>query len=62
MPKYRAYLLGHSGQILRRLEFGADDDEAALQHVRDQSSPNDVEVWQADRIVGTVSAKLPESN
>jgi len=59
VPKYRAYLLGKNGQILRRLEFGAADDEAALQHVRDQSSQNGVEVWQGDRSVGAVSGKPP---
>jgi hypothetical protein len=54
MPAYREYLLGSQGQILARSETECDDDVAALEHARKNVLLHPIEVWQGDRLVGTV--------
>ena len=51
---YYAYVLGKSGRIMKRHDFTADDDKAALEHARRYAIVSPVEVWQEDRLVGTV--------
>jgi hypothetical protein len=54
MPAYRAYVLGSQGQILGRSDFKCDDDAAALEYARKNVLNRSIEVWQGDRLVGTV--------
>ena len=54
MAEYRAYVLGKSGQVLRRQTFASLDDAAALEHARQYLENSSVEVWQQDRLVGTL--------
>ena len=51
---YRAFVLGKAGQILNRHEFEAADDAAAMEHARLYVVRNHVEVWQLNRLVGTL--------
>ena len=57
MAEYRAYVLGKAGQVLRRQTFVSSDDAAALEHARQYLVSSDVEVWQQDRLVGTLRPK-----
>jgi hypothetical protein len=54
VAEYRAYVLGKAGQILNRHAFESPDDAAALEHARKFLGSSDVEVWQLDRLVGTL--------
>jgi MFS family permease len=54
---YRAYVLGKTGHILMRHEFESQDDAAALNHALRYVTDYDVEVWQLDRLVGTLQPK-----
>ena len=54
---YRAYVLGKTGHILMRHEFESQDDAAALNRARRYVTDYDVEVWQRDRLVGTLQPK-----
>jgi hypothetical protein len=52
MTDYRAFVLGKVGQILKRHEFDAADDVAAMEHARQYVTSSDVEVWRLERLVG----------
>ena len=54
MIDYRVYRLDVEGHVLSRFEFEAADDSAALLHARQQMTEHDLEVWQLDRLVGTL--------
>jgi len=51
---YRAFELGKAGQILKRHEFDAADDASAMEHAHQYVTGSDVEVWHAERLVGTL--------
>jgi hypothetical protein len=55
--QYRAYVIGNTGQPLRRYEFMAGDDEAALEHANRYVRDKNVEVRQRERVVGTLPRK-----
>jgi hypothetical protein len=48
---YRAYLIGRSGQILRRVELLCADDESAKDHAKQLLDGFTVELWDAARLV-----------
>jgi hypothetical protein len=54
VAEYRAFVVGSKGQILGRSDFKADDDAAALEYARKNVLIHPIEVWQSDRLVGTV--------
>ena len=54
LAEYRAYVLGKAGHVLKRHAFKAPDDAAALERARQYLENSDVEVWQQDRLVGTL--------
>ncbi len=54
MNDYRAYVIGKNGQTLQRHDFQSENDAAALEHSRQYLTDKDVEVWQLDRVVGTL--------
>ena len=54
---YRAYLIGRSGQILRRVELLCPDDESAKAHARQLLDGFTVELWEAARLVAVFSPK-----
>ncbi len=54
MSGYRAYTLDPQGHVLSQYDFEAADDGAALLHARQQMAEHDMEVWQPDRIVGSL--------
>jgi hypothetical protein len=51
---YRAYLIGPAGGIVGRCEFEREDDAAALEYARQNVMAKPIEVWEGDRLVGTV--------
>jgi len=51
---YNAYVLGRSGRIMKRYDFRAVDDAAALEHARKYVIVSSVEVWQSERLVATL--------
>jgi hypothetical protein len=51
---YRALELGRAGQVLKRHEFDAADDASAMEHARQHVIIGLVEVWHADRLIGTL--------
>lgn len=54
---YRAYVLAKSGNILKRHDFDALNDAAALEHARQYVDEQDIEVWQLGRVVGLLKPK-----
>lgn len=54
MVGYRAFVLGTTGDVLRRHDFRSTDDAAALEHARQYVDSHDVEVWQLHRLVGVL--------
>lgn len=54
VPVYRAYVLGAQGQLLGRSDFTCEGDDAALEYARKNVLHRSIEVWQGDRLVGTV--------
>ena len=52
MAFYRAYVIGRDGHIIKRHEFAASLDDAALKHAHQYVDGSDVEVWQDSRKVG----------
>ena len=54
MIDYRVYRLDSEGHVLSRFDIKAADDGAALLHAREQMAEHDLEVWQLDRLVGTL--------
>jgi hypothetical protein len=57
VAEYRAYVLGKAGHILSRHAFESPDDAAALEQARRYLDGSDVEVWERDRLVGTLRPK-----
>ena len=51
---YYAYVLGRAGHIMKRYDFKADDDKAALEHARQYVITSPVEVFQGERMIGTL--------
>jgi len=46
MPAYRLYFIdGHSGHIVRSLEFGADDDRHAIAKAGELKGAVELELW-----------------
>ena len=54
---YRAYFLGRSGQILRRVDLSCADDEAAKTHAQQLLDGFPVELWDAARLVAVFNPK-----
>src|SRR5215210_201409 len=55
MTGYRAYALDPQGQIVRRFDFEAADDSAALTHARQWVNGCDIEVRQHERVVAKLT-------
>ena len=51
MPDYRAYLLDDNDHIVKRHDFEAANDDAALKIARQYVDGHDVEVWQRQSFV-----------
>jgi hypothetical protein len=51
---YSAYVLGRAGHIMKRYDFRADDDKTALELARKYLVISPVEIWQGERMVGTL--------
>lgn len=54
MPQYRIYCLNQEGRFSKAFDVEAADDAAALAEARALDHPNDCEVWNGGRLVGTV--------
>jgi len=52
---YEAYLIGADGHITIRVDLHCADDEAAKQSAKQLVDGNDVELWQQDRRIATLS-------
>lgn len=55
--EYRAYVLKPNGTIERRIDFEAEQDEAALAHAKQYVDGGDVELWTNNRMVGLLTRK-----
>jgi hypothetical protein len=51
---YRAFLLGSTGEVMRRYDFTSMNDVASLEHARQYVENHDVEVWQLHRRVAVL--------
>jgi hypothetical protein len=51
---YRAFAIAPMGEVVRRYDFAAPNDEAALEHAWQYVEYCDVEVWQLHRRVGVL--------
>ena len=49
---YRAYILDENDHIVRRHDFDAENDAAALEIAHQYVDGHDVEVWQRDHSIG----------
>jgi hypothetical protein len=58
MPDYRMYCLNGIGKISSSEDIGASNDEQALAAVRAKKLSVRCEVWNGNRLVGTVAADL----
>jgi hypothetical protein len=56
MLAYRFFHIGTDGHIFRAVDAEFTDDAAAIAQARTQEKPNDIEVWQAKRLVARVPA------
>jgi hypothetical protein len=52
MAEYRAFPVGADGHLIKRYDFHAPNDAAALLHARQWLDGKDIEVWQLSRVVG----------
>ena len=52
MVGYRAFVMGTTGEVVKRHDFVSTDDAAALEYARRYVDYRDVEVWQLHRRVG----------
>lgn len=57
MSDYHAYIMGADGHIIRRHDIECDADDEALDLAKMLVDGHDVEVWQRDRVVGTIKSK-----
>jgi hypothetical protein len=51
MPDYHVYFLDSGNHIRRRMDMQCDDDDHAIQIVREHLSHNAMELWRGDRLV-----------
>ena len=58
MQDYRLSFHDEDGQYERSLTIIASDDEHALKRASEMDHPFTIEVWDAERRVGTVKARL----
>ena len=52
MVRYRAFVMGTTGAVMKRHDFMSTDDAAALEHALQYVDYRDVQVWQLHRRVG----------
>lgn len=57
MPEYRAYILNRDGHIGGFDPIVCSDDEAAIAAAKRLVNGQDVELWQADRMVTKLAHK-----
>jgi hypothetical protein len=56
---YRAYIIGRDGHFRKAIDLDCIDDEAAKQSARQLVNREDVELWQRDRKIPTLTAIEP---
>lgn len=61
MPQYRLYRLGQAGKIESAIELDAKSDDEALEAIRAMGLTTASELWQRDRMVGTIAPKGPSA-
>jgi hypothetical protein len=61
MHNYKAYLLGRTGQIMRRVDLDCHDDEAAKTRANALVDGHDVELWDGARKVAEFRSPEPKA-
>jgi len=56
MHNYRAYVLGRTGQTMRRVDLDCNDDEAAKERASALVDGHDIELWDGARKVAEFKA------
>jgi hypothetical protein len=56
MGDYRAYFIGGDGRIVKRHDFVAKDDDAAIELARQYLDGLDIELWTNQRKVAFIKA------
>ena len=56
MPSYRLYCLDEAGKIVKAEWLDNDSDSDALEEARQRQHPVPCELWERQRLVGTVEA------
>jgi hypothetical protein len=51
MSHYRAYIIGPDGHFIEAKDLDCANDTAAVEAAKKLVTVNDVEVWQADRLI-----------
>jgi hypothetical protein len=59
VPEYRAYILDRDGGIQSFEPLVCADDLAAIAKAKQQVDGHDIELWQGDRKVTTLTYKSP---
>ena len=57
MRDYRAYIVGSDGRIRQGIEFLAEDDEKAKEHVRQIVDGHDIELWHRAEKIAEIKSK-----
>jgi len=58
MEEYRICLVA-GGQINQRIEFGAPNDQAAVEYARQVMNHDDAVEWDLERVVGKLKPATP---
>lgn len=60
MPAYRLYCIDGAGNFVAARWIAADDDGQAISYARrKECSEHHCELWERDRLVGTIDRKRP---
>ena len=57
MPHYRAYVIGRDGRFEKAIDLDCSSDEAAMESAKQFVNGHDVELWQRDRRIASLTAK-----
>ena len=55
MDGYYAYIIGLDGRIINRVDLAFDNEEDAMERAQGLVDGHDVELWQRDRKIATLS-------
>ena len=59
MQEYRAYIMGPDGLVHKRVDLRCSDESEAIVRAKQLVDGHDVELWQLDRLIGSVKHTSP---